>query len=504
MNQPIKILLYYIMLLFAAQIICPIQGALAQQATIQGDFADPSIIRVGNTYYATGTSSEWAPHYPIFTSTNLNDWNQIGYVFDKTPEWISGSFWAPEYFYNNNTYYVYYTARRKKDGISCIGVATSKYPDRGFIDHGVIIEWGNEAIDAFVYNDNGQLYITWKAYGLAGKPIEILGSKLSADGLKLVGESFMLLRDDERIGLEGQSILKKDDYYYLFTSVGDCCGRGCSYRVRVARAKSITGPYELYKDNPLLSGDDEWKCTGHGTFVTSPEGKYYYLYHAYSKTTGVYTGRQGLVTELVWPEKNNWPKFVALPKPVAKDVTIKDNFNGNTADKAWQWDFRNAWPVIKQHGGQLHLSGMVKDGNASGIALTRRPYTVNYSMQVSVVNTNRAQKGLIIYGDANGSIGVGVTNNTVEFWEVKDNKRNVISSATAAARKVDVKIVVNPDFTCHAYWKQSGDWKELTGDMPRTIDNLTPWDRSPRPGLNFSGPATSEAVFDDFTLTYHP
>ncbi|MEO6151306.1 MAG: glycoside hydrolase family 43 protein [Mucilaginibacter sp.] len=504
MNQPTKASLYYVMLFFAAQIICPLQSIFAQQAVIQGDFPDPSIIRSGKTYYATGTSSEWAPHYPIFTSTDLKNWKQTGYVFDKTPKWISGSFWAPEYFFQNNTYYVYYTARRKKDGISCIGVATSKYPDRGFIDHGVVIEWGNEAIDAFVYNDNGQFYITWKAYGLAGRPIEILCSKLSADGFKLVDEPVMLLMDDERIGLEGQSILKKDGYYYLFSSVGDCCGRGCSYRVRVARATSITGPYEDYKDNPLLSGDDEWKCTGHGTFVTTPEGRYYYLYHAYSKTTGVYTGRQGLISELVWPEKNGWPKFVPAPKPVPKEVTIIDKFSGNAADKAWQWDFRNAWPAFKQQGGQLHLSGTVKPGNASGIALTRRPYTVNYSMQVSVLNTNAAQKGLVIYGDASGSLGVGVSGNTVEYWEVKDNKRSVISSATHAVGKVGIKIEVNPDFTCHAYWKQTGDWQELTGDKPRTIDNLAPWDRSPRPGLNFCGAANEEAVFDDFTLTYRP
>jgi hypothetical protein len=51
-----------------------------------------------------------------------------------------------------------------------------------------------EAIDAFIFNDNGQLYITFKAYGLDDRPIEILGSKLSADGLKLEGEPFSLIK----------------------------------------------------------------------------------------------------------------------------------------------------------------------------------------------------------------------------------------------------------------------------------------------------------------------
>ncbi|HTG56619.1 MAG TPA: family 43 glycosylhydrolase, partial [Niabella sp.] len=48
---------------------------------IPGDFADPSVIRVGNTYYATGTSSEWAPHYPLFKSDDLIHWKEAGYIF---------------------------------------------------------------------------------------------------------------------------------------------------------------------------------------------------------------------------------------------------------------------------------------------------------------------------------------------------------------------------------------------------------------------------------------
>ena len=140
-------------------------------AVIPGDFADPSIIRVDNKYFAVGTSSEWAPHFPIYQSADLKTWRQTGYVFNKTPEWASGSFWAPEYYKIKDTYYIYYTARRKTDNTSYIGVATSSYPDRGFTDHGIIVSFGKEAIDAFVFRDNGQLYITFKAYGLDNRPI---------------------------------------------------------------------------------------------------------------------------------------------------------------------------------------------------------------------------------------------------------------------------------------------------------------------------------------------
>jgi len=162
----------YLILIFTFPVNLLAQGNPG--AVIAGDFADPSIIKVDHTYYAVGTSSEWAPHFPIYKSTDLKSWQQSGYVFDKAPEWTSGSFWAPEYFKIKDTYYIYYTARRKSDNTSYIGVATSKFPDRGFVDHGTIITFGKEAIDAFVFDDGGQLYISFKAYGLDNRPIELV------------------------------------------------------------------------------------------------------------------------------------------------------------------------------------------------------------------------------------------------------------------------------------------------------------------------------------------
>nr|WP_068890535.1 glycoside hydrolase family 43 protein [Pedobacter panaciterrae] len=505
-----RLLFKYLLFLAVVQFTAIAQPLFAQEITavIPGDFADPSIIRKGNEYYAVGTSSEWAPHFPMFKSTDLKNWKQTGYVFKQTPEWANASFWAPEYYYHNKTYFIYYTARRKKDGISCIGVATSKYPDRDFKDHGIIIEYGKEAIDAFVFNDNGQLYITWKAYGLDGRPIEILGSKLANDGLTLVGKAFTMMKDDKGIGLEGQSILKKDDYYYMFYSVGNCCGSKCDYNVRVARSKTFEGPYEDHTKNPLLNENEWWKCSGHGTFVNSPEGKFYYIYHAYNKASSVFTGRQGMLAELTWPEKNEWPEFKELSAAPTKPSinNFVANFSGKMPSLDWQWDFRNSSPKITQQKGNLHLSGAIKKENNTGIALTIRPYHLNYEMTTTVVNNNNALKGLVIYGDANAAIGVGTAGNKVQFWVVKDNKETLLSASTLdnPGIPVELKMVVKPDLTTRIYWRQKSEaWKELSaGDKAYSIDFLPQWDRSPRPGLNFKGNPTEEARFSSFELTY--
>lgn len=107
-----------------------------------------------------------------------------------------------------------------------------------YTDHGPIVEYGTEAIDAFVLEDAGELYISWKAYGLDPRPIELLACKISDDGLRMAGEPFTLLRDDKRQGMEGQHWLKIGDYYYIVYSINGCCGPGSDYAVAVARSKT--------------------------------------------------------------------------------------------------------------------------------------------------------------------------------------------------------------------------------------------------------------------------
>lgn len=474
-------------------VICLLKCTLLDAQIIAGDLADPSIIRVDSVYYATGTSSEWAPYFPIYKSSNLRDWHQTGYVFDKAPEWTTGSFWAPEYYKIGDTYYIYYTARRKSDNRSYIGVATSKYPDRGFTDHGIIIEHGKEAIDAFVFNDGGQLYITFKAYGLDDRPIELLGARLSADGLKTEGEFFTLLKDTSRAGMEGQSILKMNNYYYLFYSGGNCCGQGCSYNVSVARSANFKGPYQNFNGNPILSENDAWKCMGHGTFVSSEDGTMYYLHHAYNKKSNVFTGREALVSQMIYQEYTGWPLLKLLPNNTA--VKTEEN----SFDRYWQWDFRHATPSYKLQNGRLLLSGKQTKDNLCGIALTVRPTSDNFEMITAVVNRNKALKGLTIYGDANAAIGIGVEGDSVKVWKVEKNERIIIKGVRVPPLNVRLKIKMSPDKTCSFFYETGKTtWIKLASDID--IKFLPQWDRSPRPGLHYRGSEEDKAEFSLFKL----
>jgi beta-xylosidase len=406
---------------------------------IPGDFPDPTVIRVGEDYYAAGTTSDFAPNYPIYHSKDLINWERIGYVFFETPEWITGSCWAPELFYHNDTFFVYYTARKKSDNISCVGVATTKDIRAGFTDHGPLIEWGSEAIDAFVFQDtDGKLYITWKAYGLDNsRPIEILISELSPDGLSLVGEHFSLTKHDEGWlgrGDEGQVIVKHGEYYYHFYSVGGCCDNRCNYRVHVARAKDLRGSWEQLAD-PILEGGELWRCSGHGTLVQSPDGRYFYLYHAYHLYNFEFVGRQGLLDEMLWDEQTKWPYFKMGTNPSAQTAVpfegtkqerktlFFDDFSPNTVNHFWQWYMKIDKPTIQRTENGLVLAG---NDNPEIYFYGINPFTGTYTMETRVTNFSNTWKGLSIYGNKDNWIGLGINGSEIQLYEMKAGQKNTI------------------------------------------------------------------------------
>ena len=50
---------------------------------LSGFYPDPSICRVGNTFYMVTSSFEYFPSVPIFKSENLVNWTQIGHCITQ-------------------------------------------------------------------------------------------------------------------------------------------------------------------------------------------------------------------------------------------------------------------------------------------------------------------------------------------------------------------------------------------------------------------------------------
>lgn len=484
---------------------------------IAGDFADPSIIRVGTTYYAAGTSSEWGPPYPIYTSTDLVNWAYVGPVFTTMPAWTMGSYWAPELFYRNGTYFVYYTARRKSDKRSYIGVATTRDLTKGFTDHGLLLEWTSEAIDAFVMEDAGKLYITWKAYGLdKGKDIELLGAELSADGLKVTGKAFTLLTADrtnwESGGAEGQAIFKRGQYYYMTYSGNACCGPKCNYQVGLARAEKLQGPWEKYAGNPVLVSNETWKCPGHGTVVTTPDNRYYYLHHAYNGMDFTSVGRQGVLSELIWDEKTQWPTFrygTAIPALSESPMGASQNrvaslildFKDTKAEIPWVWDVSLPKPTFSVKEGNLQLTNTASGpvGSFLGLVIKQGTYTFSATMnpQPDVLQS------ICLYGDAANGMGLGVRKGSLELWQVKEGARTVLKTQPIPEKAQSVNIQVHTaagQYYNFSYTVDGGNPQVVTD--PVYASYLPRWDRAPRIGVSVSGESKGKSAIRSIKMSY--
>jgi beta-xylosidase len=412
--------------------------------------------------------------------------------------------------------YLYYTARRASDGVSYIGVAVTEDIRKGFRDQGCLIESGTEAIDAFVLEDEGKLYVSWKAYGLDPRPIELLCAELSPDGLRLAGEPFTLLKEEENRGMEGQYLYKKGKYYYLIYSILGCCGADSDYAVCVARAGSLRGPYEPYAGNPILQGDGETVLScGHGTVVEAPDGKAYYLFHAYLKGAGFYNGRQGFLKELAMTEEG-WPAFVtgryaSVREPMPFEGVVQegvpafeDDFAGEVIRPEWSWNFTFSEIRTRIEKNTLFLSGTPREGNRYGTALCLRTLKPDYEITTGIRDQKGIFSGLTLYGDQENLIILGQENGHLTLKQIKNGVETLLYQQPAAGN-IHLKIAVSNG--CTASFFQSPDrtnWTPLpiAGNPETDISYLPPWDRAFRPGLIHIGNESTPATFTYCKLSY--
>jgi xylan 1,4-beta-xylosidase len=472
-----------------------------QQLVLRGDYPDPSVIKIGEEYWASATTSNWMPAYPLLKSKNLVNWKTVSHVFMKLPDWADYYFWAPELSYDNGKVYVYYAAH-KKGGNLCVGVASADRPEGPYTDHGPLICQEVGSIDAFPMRDeNGKLYLIWKEdANSVGKPTPIWAQQLNEERTKLIGERKELFRNDaswEVNLVEGVSMVRHGDYFYAFYAAAGCCGKTCTYGVGIARSKSLLGPWEKYAKNPLLATDDKWSCPGHGTPVDR-NGRHYFMYHAYDKNTNVYTGREGLLIEYRFTP-DEWIEFIKndqADEPSIKNV--KDNFKGKSLCKQWQWSvFQQPQYYVK--GGEVYLSG----GSGSAVNfLALKMTTGNYSATVKVhAKKSTAIPGIAVIGDEKNLIAALCENNLVRVVQLKDGKETMVSRQDVkAGKKFHFRVIVfNANQIAFQYSGNGKSWHSIN-DTPIDGSYLPPWDRALRVGVIADGEQTSFAVFDQFKL----
>jgi xylan 1,4-beta-xylosidase len=481
-----------------------------------GDFPDPSITRVGADFYASATVSEWGPEFPILHSRDLVNWEIVGAVFQKRPDWAVGSFWAPEISQYRGRFFVYYVGR-KKDGPLCVAAATAARPRGPYTDHGPLVCQEVGSIDPFpVTDETGARYLLWKEDGNSvSRRTPIWAQRLSEDGTRLLGERRELIHNDQPwekhptlpFGnlVEGPSVVRRGGWFYLFYSGNFCCGLECDYALGVARSHHLLGPWEKNPRNPILAGNDAWKCPGHGTVVADARGRYFLLYHAYRPKDFVYVGRQSLLDEVVWGA-DGWPTInegrgpsarAASPfgaRDVKAEYSFFDDFNTATLRPGWEWPQSNV-PDFRVARGQLLLSPTTGGYNPSAAVLARTTTKGDY-VATTVVDMRGAREaefaGLSAYGDAENCLGISVDNkNVVILWrrEKNDYKENILTDFVGAMPRTGLVHLRMTARDGHLYRFEVSDngrtWHEVGEEMDGSF--LPPWDRGVRVALVAGG-----------------
>ena len=268
-------------------------------AVLDQDFPDPTVICVGNKYYAYATQTLYAGktiNIQVAMSPDLQHWTILGDALPQKPFWASTTqdFWAPHVLYDStlNKYVMFYSAESDEQQTNkCLAVAFADKPEGPFIDKGTPLRsgtgFGNIDPMAITDPETGKKLLYW---GSDGQPIRVQEMADDWRGFKpgTQPQPVLWAKQESRYShlIEGAWVSIHDGKYYLYYSGDNCCGDNPSYAVMIARADHAMGPFvrlgEANGSNSsvILEKDDRWLAPGHNSIFKDDKGDEWIAYHA--------------------------------------------------------------------------------------------------------------------------------------------------------------------------------------------------------------------------------
>jgi beta-xylosidase len=417
-----------------------------------GDHPDGSPIRVGDDFYLTHSSFDYAPGLLIWHSRDLINWKPVSAALPR----YYGTVWAPYLCEYESRFYIYFPC----DGH--LRVVSAPHPTGPWTEP---VDLGINAIDPGHIAENGRRFL-YMAGGLM--------AELNADGLRVkipprpsfepwpVPTSFRI----ECTCLEAPKITRHGEYFYLTVAEGGTAGPGTSHMVVSARSRHANGPWKFSPHNPIVHTSDRharWLSVGHGRLVDTPHGKWYMTVHSYEN--GYRTlGRQLMLLPVEWTD-DGWFR---IPEGVTPDSTLpmpipetrqqpffdpSDDFEAKELGLQWAFWHESDPASLKTGDGRMVLQ-------ARGTSLLDSPALTtpvgghSYTIEIDVEVESGCEAGLLLFYDparAAGivlgpkGIGVRIANETVSSW-------------TTAANRATLR-VVNDDQEVDFYYKLAdSDW----------------------------------------------
>ncbi|MGK4017608.1 glycoside hydrolase family 43 protein [Weissella paramesenteroides] len=454
---------------------------------LPGFNADPSFIRVGDTYYIANSTFEWFPGVRLHESKDLVHWQLLPSplsttkLLDMKGNPASGGIWAPDLSYADGKFWLIYTDVKITEGPfkDMTNFLTTANDIHGpWSDP---IRLNGVGFDASLFHDDdGKKYLvqqTWDHREYHHPFNGITLTEFDTETMKLKPDTARTIYDGTSVKLvEGPHLYKLNGYYYLFTAQG---GTVWSHEEVVSRSKTLTAhSFETEPDGPFITNFDTpdfyLQKQGHGALTNTPSGEWYYaslvgrpLHHetesAHDPRGWCTLGRETAIQKVEWDDEG-WPRIVGghggqVMVDAPKDATESeastehsrhDEFQSEHLDLDWN-TLRQ--PFTKDMGstgdGQLILKGKNTLSSTFDVSMVaQRWQTFNFDAETKVKfdpYTYQQMAGLTnFYNDKHWSwVYITWDENRGHVIEVAQNDNN---QYTSFLKDEAIKIPENVDY----------------------------------------------------------
>ncbi|UGQ11021.1 glycoside hydrolase family 43 protein [Yinghuangia sp. ASG 101] len=304
---------------------------------LPGFHPDPSICRAGDAYYLATSSFEYFPGVPVFRSTDLVRWEQVGNALDRPGqlkvvrglEAGSTGVYAPTLRHRDGVFWLV-TTNVIEHARGQLIVRTTD-PAKGWSDP--VFTEGAIGIDPdLTWDEDGVCHLSWAS------PQGIRQAVVDPVTGRLLSEPRLLWAGTGLAYPEAPHLYARNGWWYLVIAEG---GTERGHVVSVARSRSIRGPFEPHAGNPILSHrstDHPVQNTGHADLVELADGRWAMVYLGVRPRGNTpkfhVNGRETFLAGVEWVE--DWPVVVEDAYNVPPQPTsFTDDFTGRELHPRW-------------------------------------------------------------------------------------------------------------------------------------------------------------------------
>ncbi|WP_167956516.1 glycoside hydrolase family 43 protein [Anaerosporobacter faecicola] len=387
-----------------------------QNPIVKGFYPDPSVCKVGDTFYMVCSSMQYFPGVPLFQSKDLINWEQIGHCLTRESQIAltgvnsSGGVFAPTIRYHEGRFYMVTTNDTTHQNFYVwTDDIMGEWSEPNYVDQG--------GIDPSLYFEDGRTYFMSNGSDEDGVP-GIVQCEIEIETGKKLSKSKTIWQGSGGRYLEGPHLYKINGSYYLLAAEG---GTEYGHMVTYARGNSIFGPFTSYASNPVLTnrnlGGYEIQGIGHGDLIEDNHGNWWIISLGFRQIgrwdTFHHLGREVFLTPVTF-QKDGW--FIAGEQGTTQRTVDTDRISDSVVQKKVKsvtfadTDWKKDWSYlripteenyrIQKDRVQLHGTDVTLDqaDSPTFLGLRQREFCAKITCDVQ---TDSGEAGITCYMDEN-------------------------------------------------------------------------------------------------------